>query len=317
MKALTLLLVAVGAAAVSVSAQVKFRSAAEAVRLDVLVTDGRKPIRGLTAKDFDVRDLGAAQQIRVEPATGAVDVILTLDVSDSLSASRLDALRRAARQVIGLLKPADRIQILTFNHLVTLRSRLGSTREASMAALDGLTSSGGTALRDAVFTALLSVPAPVEDRRTVQLVLSDGDDSSSWLSDAAVRTALRRSPVVVYALAPESASWLAPALELPAILTPGTVSRSRVTYQMSGDRPKGALDAGFLHDAARDTGGRGLYVDDPEATVAAFREVFEEFRQRYVITYSPTAEAKGWHPVAVTVKGRRATVFARSGYFRD
>jgi hypothetical protein len=87
---------------------------------------------------------------------------------------------------------------------------------------------------------------------------------------------------------------------------------------LSPDRVAGALDAGFLRDAARDTGGRGLYVDRPEGTAAAFREVFEEFRQRYVISYSATNEATGWHPVAVTVKGHRgATVFARSGYFKD
>lgn len=319
MKGFVLGLIAV--TAVTLSARQTFRSSAEAVRLDVLVTDGRKPIAGLTAKDFEVRDLGAMQQVRVEPALAAVDVILTLDVSDSLSSTALAALKTAARQVIGLLAPADRIQIVTFNHLVALRSPLDSSRAASLAALDDLVPGGGTALRDAVFTALMSVPAPAEDRRTVQLVLSDGDDSASWLGDEPVRAALRRSPVVVYALAPNAPMFgpvFVPTLPVP---TPNGVRAGRTmspNMEVSIERSGGALDSGFLRDAARDTGGRGLYVDKPEATAAVFRQVLEEFRQRYLVTYTPSSDAKGWHPVAVSVNGHRgATVFARSGYFKD
>jgi VWFA-related protein len=309
-------LAAAGAAAVD--AQERFRSAAEAVRLDVLVTDGRKPIRGLTAADFDVKDSGTPQQIRVEPAAGAVDVILTLDVSDSLSAPGLAALKAAAREVIGLLAPADRIQIITFNHLVTLRSPLDSSRASSLAALDDLAPAGGTALRDAAFAALMSVPAHVEDRRTVQLILSDGDDSASWLSDTAVRTALRRSAVVVYALAPARPSAAQLLATLPAPVPAGSrPTRVNRTFEVMPTGTTG-FPAGFLHDAARDTGGRAVYVDNPEATASMFREVLEEFRERYVITFTPTSDAKGWHPLTVTVKGRRgASVFARRGYYRD
>lgn len=314
------ILICVAAAGVAISAQERFRSAAEAVRLDVLVTDGRKPIRGLTANDFEVRDSGTAQRVRVEPGTGAVDVVLTLDFSGSLSESGLSALKTAAREVIGLLAPADRIQIITFNHLVTLRSPLGSSRAASLAALDDLKPGGGTALYDAAFAALMSVPPPFGDRRTVQLILSDGDDTESWLSGEQVRAALRRSAVVVYALAPSrGVSMVQTRDALPVPAAPGTRPMSRSPAgELVVTGANGVLTSGFLRDAARDTGGRGLYVDRPEATAEVFREVLEEFRQRYVITFTPTSEARGWHPLAVTVKGRRgAAVFARSGYFKD
>lgn len=287
MKALLLscVVVVIAGAALAGAAQT-FRSSAEAVRLDVFVTDGRKPIAGLAANDFDVKDLGALQQVRVEPVSGDIDVILTLDVSGSLSVSALAALKTAARQVIALLVPTDRVQIVTFNHLVSPASRFDNPQAVSLAALDDLKPGGGTALRDAVFASLLSVPPPTEGRRTLQLVLSDGDDSVSWLSADQVLTALRRSSVVVYSLMP--------------------------AY------PQRTLDSNFLRDAARDTGGRTLKVDQPEDTAAVFRQVFDEFRQRYVITYMPANGAKGWHPITVSVKGRRgAAVFARSGYFKD
>jgi hypothetical protein len=49
----------------------------------------------------------------------------------------------------------------------------------------------------------------------------------------------------------------------------------------------------------------------------AFRTIFDEFRQSYVLVYTPTnTPARGWHVISVTVpKIRNATVRARQGYF--
>jgi hypothetical protein len=44
--------------------------------------------------------------------------------------------------------------------------------------------------------------------------------------------------------------------------------------------------------------------------------VLDEFRQRYVVSYSPQGVARGgWHELKVAVKGRRVSVKARAGYF--
>lgn len=41
----------------------RFQSGAVAVRVDVLVTDGKKLVTGLEAADFDVHDQGVAQTV--------------------------------------------------------------------------------------------------------------------------------------------------------------------------------------------------------------------------------------------------------------
>ena len=59
-------------------------------------------------------------------------------------------------------------------------------------------------------------------------------------------------------------------------------------------------------------------VDTPRRSLdlsAAFLKILDEFRQRYLISYSPTGVSKnGWHRLDVRVKGRRVTVKSRAGY---
>ena len=49
--------------------QALFHSAVSVVRLDVLATDGRRPLTGLTAADFEVRDNGRGVPVDIEPRT--------------------------------------------------------------------------------------------------------------------------------------------------------------------------------------------------------------------------------------------------------
>ena len=62
-----------------------FRSAAEAVRVDALVTDGHKPIGGLTPADFDLRDSGVAQAIDVAQIVMPFSMLMVLDISSSMT----------------------------------------------------------------------------------------------------------------------------------------------------------------------------------------------------------------------------------------
>lgn len=48
-----------------------------------------------------------------------------------------------------------------------------------------------------------------------------------------------------------------------------------------------------------------------------FVEVVNEFRNRYVLTYSPRGvDAGGWHPLEVRLTRRAGKVTARKGYLR-
>jgi hypothetical protein len=83
-----------------------------------------------------------------------------------------------------------------------------------------------------------------------------------------------------------------------------------VAYAVSTGRAKPE----FLRDLTSFTGGRLFEVEKTANLSAIFLNVLQEFRQRYLLSYTPRGVAKdGWHRLDVRVK-RRASVKARPGY---
>lgn len=63
------------------------------------------------------------------------------------------------------------------------------------------------------------------------------------------------------------------------------------------------------------TGGSIYKLDSTRDIGATFVRILEEFRHRYLVSYTPRGVSKeGWHRLDVRVKGTRATVKARPGY---
>ena len=74
-----------GAVTISVDAQ-RFRSGTIGVRVDVLVTDGGRLVRGLAADDFELRDDGVVQAVsEVELEQIPLNLILVFDTSGSVA----------------------------------------------------------------------------------------------------------------------------------------------------------------------------------------------------------------------------------------
>ena len=120
MKALAGVIVCVASLAAQ---EPRFRTTVEAVRVDALVLDGDRPVGGLGARDFELRDSGVVQQI---DAIGLEDeplrIMLALDTSFSVHGEPLEHLRDAAGGVIQLMRPGDRAAVLTFRSEVDLAS---------------------------------------------------------------------------------------------------------------------------------------------------------------------------------------------------
>jgi hypothetical protein len=77
----------------------------------------------------------------------------------------------------------------------------------------------------------------------------------------------------------------------------------------------GPAKAEFLRDLTSFSGGRLFEMDKTANLSATFVSILEEFRHRYLVSYTPRGVSKeGWHRLEVRVKGRRATIKARPGY---
>ena len=256
-----------------------FSSKVEAVRVDVLVTEDGKPVRGLRAADFEVLDNGVRQTIEFASAEQLpLNVVFTFDLSDSIVGERLANLREASRAVLDGLLKGDQAAFVAFNDAVLVGPGLTTDAGLVRAAIDRAEPTGNTSLVDAAFAGMMLAEADVG--RGLVIVFSDGLDTSSWLGPKAVLDVAKRSDAVVYAV------------------SAGQARRAE-----------------FLGDLAEQTGGRLFKIESTRSLSAVFLEVLDEFRQRYLVSYSPTGvPQEGWHQLTVRVKGRSATVRARPGY---
>jgi VWFA-related protein len=282
-----------------------FRTRTAGVRIDVLVTDGDRPVPNLTAADFELTDSGVAQQVDVTSLRDLpVDVIIVLDTSSSLRDDGLRHLLRATDTLLGSLRESDRAALVTFSRVVMMRSALTPTHERVREMLRGLKAEGTTSVIDATYAATTLQTEKQRDRSALLLVFSDGVDTASWLRPEAVLQTVRRSSVVPYAIVVgEAASVMIP--DVPAAADPARPPEPR--------EPLDATDS-FLRDLVVTGGGLFMPAADTRQLDRRFAEALDNFRQRYVLTYTPQGvDAGGWHPVTVKVKGGHK-VQARPGY---
>jgi Ca-activated chloride channel homolog len=264
---------------VAVSQQPVFSSRAEVVRVDVLVLKDGRPMRNLAAADFEIKDNGVLQQVELLSAEALpLNVVLALDHSDSLTGTGLRDLQNAGRALIDGLTDRDGAALVTFGSAVTAASSLTRDLNAVRSALDRPASGGLTALIDGCFAGLMLGAS--ELGRSLLLVFSDGLDTSSWLTADAVLGSAKRADVVTYGV-------------------------------VAGDKPRQS----FLRDLTEATGGDVIQVGGTKDVGNTFLRLLDEYRQRYLLSYTPTGVARnGWHRIDVRVKQRNVTVRARPGY---
>jgi von Willebrand factor type A domain len=181
-----------------------FRAAVDTVVLDVAVSRGGAPVRGLTAKHFTIVDNGTQRPAaQVFHDAVPLNLVLCFDTSSSLGAGGLERLRDAADGLLQSLRPDDRVGLVTFAEAVDVRVLPTTRHDDVRTALRLLTSQGPTAWRDALFVASQLVQ-PTSNARAVVLLLTDGADTSSWMRDAQIVDVMGRTGVVVHGIALEN-----------------------------------------------------------------------------------------------------------------
>jgi len=298
---------ALGLLALSADGPQVFRTAVDGVRVDVLVSENRRSVRGLTAANFVLRDRGVVQVIdSVSFEDVPVSVMLVLDTSSSVRGTALTHLRQAASAVVDRLTPADRAALMTFNGAVSLDCDWTSDRRRLQDAIGRVDAGGATALHDAAYAALmLRDPSP---GRPLVLVFSDAADTASWLPGARVIELVQRHDAVVYGVTLRGAETRP--LGYLADFTSGIQAHLE-------NVAAGAFKESFIERLAGESGGSVFLAEESGELRAAFERIVAEFRSRYVITYMPRGvEAAGWHPLQVSLKGRSGRVTARRGYLR-
>jgi VWFA-related protein len=266
-----------------------FSSGVEVVRVDVSVLRDGKLVEGLQASDFEVRDNGVLQAVEIvgDPrgTTGGVskpvDVVLALDVSDSVNGEPLKQLKAAAHALVDVLRPEDSFSLLTFSSRVRLTVSPADSRARAHEVIEATQAQLTTSLYDAAFAAVATADA--SRGRPLALVLSDGKDHGSWLEPERVLRAAEGSELVVDVV---------------------------FTRQADGEQD-------FLRGLAATTGGEEWRADYGQLRDVLLKAL-EEFRSRYTLRYERQGVRRaGWHEFGVRVRRPGVKVRARSGYAEE
>ncbi len=327
--------------------QPTFTASTDVVMVDVSVRKGGKQVTGLTAVDFELRDNGVRQEVEtVESQAVPIDLSILIDVSgnpdrpwvnlplESQVAAEVD---KRARQLTKLLRSGDRVRLFA---LSTYIQQLWPLQAANLQpATQHLDFDGMPSLYDSLLALLLQ---PVEpSRRHVVIAETKGLDSVSVTTAADLREVAAHSDsqahfVMMERKADEEATVRVfqgrfmdlsrPAYRFWVPARHRLFSLSPLPVGGFIDQPGGltapqhdlSLDGRAIKDGADATGG-GLYQTEglAEPTLFnTFEKAFENFRQSYILRYSPRGVTRpGWHDITVTVpRDKSVQIKARSGY---
>jgi VWFA-related protein len=180
----------------------RFRSSVELINVNATVTDARgRFVTGLRKEDFQVFQDGQLQTItHFDNERVPVSLGILLDTSGSMHGERIAAARRALdRFLFELLGRDDEVFLMKFDTRPQLVQGWTKDRRLVADALARIRPSGGTSLYDGVAAALPLVQEGLH-RKKALLIVSDGNDTTSSLTLAALQPIVRQSEVLIYAI---------------------------------------------------------------------------------------------------------------------
>jgi len=228
--------------------------------------------RPLRPADLRVRENGVEQTVRdVKIERPPAHFAFVVDRSLSMNDGKLQAALHAIESELRQLRAGDTASLVTFNHHVAKARPIAAGQPLFTS---DLVPSGGTSLRDAL--------ASVASRaRTYAIVITDGGDRTSELSDDAALRKISGTKTVVNAI-------------------------------VLGDS-----HTRFLDRAASNTGGTVVAATKTSVTTALAR-LLTDINSRYLVVYQSKSTSPGWR--SIEVKPRRSGVTiasARKGYFAE
>lgn len=313
------------------SPQQTFRAGTDVVMVDVSVTAGGRVVAGLGPADFVLTDNGVRQQIdSVESTALPIDLTLVVDLSGNPRRpwlARPDpgkvvaSVEKEVQEVTKTLRPADRVRLLAIDRYVQQVWPLQPV--AAQLPIRRVDFDGLGSVYDTLAAALIQPVEPA--RRHVVIARTKGTDTVSAIDARALRAIAERSDALLQLVVMETALGNDSALSMFQSNFMGLAEPTNRPWLphhqrlVASNPPYQVLSDGLTVKSGVETAGGGWHqatgVREPSLT-GTFRETFENFRQGYMLRYTPHGVTRpGWHTIAVTVpKFRDYTVRARRGY---
>ena len=271
-----------------------YRTAVDFVHLPVVVLDrSGRPIGGLVASDFEIREGGEARTVVTfaeGPPGEAVPLHLglMLDKSESMELDR-DLSAAAAVRFVEAMSEARDVTFVEFGADV----RMGRYEPASYLQLFSRIRETALAHQTALYDALgrYVETATARPGQHILLVHTDGGDSGRGLNASDVRDLLRLGNVIVYV----------------------------VGYLDNQGPNERVRQRAVLTQLARETGGEAFFASNSKDVDRIYADIRAEIAARYTLGYVPAAPDRDARFRRVEVRLRHARsdgarVRSRSGY---
>lgn len=256
----------------------------EVVQVTATVTDDQgRFVKGLARNQFRVKEDGVTQRLTAFAGENIpLEIVVAVDVSHSMTES-MPTLKAAVRTFLTALRPADQVTLLAFNDNIFTLARRATEPALRVRAVDRLAPWGGTALFDAMLTALNTVGKQPGRRSLV--VFSDGEDQNSVATLKRVETRLETSDATIYTIG-------------------------------LGKSVKDKALAQVLARMSQMSGGRSFLIDDIEELDKVFADIVEELSNQYLLSYGSSNDARDgtWRKIAVELPELKHQVRHRQGY---
>jgi Ca-activated chloride channel family protein len=271
------------------------RTSVNLVMVPVSITDGlHRPVVGLESDNFQLFEGKKVQEIKnFSSEDTPVSVGILVDTSGSMS-YKLERAREAVVQFCEAANPQDEFFLITFADSPQLVTDFTNSAEQIENDLLTSRSKGQTSLLDAIYMGVGKMREARYARKAL-LILSDGGDNHSRYTEKDVKSALRESDVMVFAV--------------------GTYERYVATQEE-------LLGPSLLNVVAGITGGQAFTITNAGELPAVTRNIGTQLRHQYLLAYQPpAAERDGkWHKINVKLRLPKKLnillhVNARAGYY--
>ena len=274
-----------------------FSSTVDVVNLNVSVSDGRdRHVTGLAAGDFKIFEDGVPQQLTLFTQE-QLPISLAILVDSSLSMQpNLPAVRTAAMRLVRALGAHDQAEIIQFNHKFTVLQDFTNEQGKLETAIRGITADGATGVYNALYFTLKDPRfrrAADDMTRQAVVILSDGEDTSSLVSDDQVLELAKKGNVTIFAIS----------LRPPRTSTFDTEAPDRAAF--------------FLTALARETGGRSYFPAGLAQIDGVYDKIADELRTQYALGYvssNPRLDGK-WRRIAIETNQGNLMLRHKQGYY--
>lgn len=276
-----------------------FGSSIEIINLTVTVTDAQgRLIAGLDREAFSVYEDGVKQELALfNKDRLPLSVVLLMDASASMD-DKVGAAKSAAKRFVSTLVPEDRAKVVSFNNRIDVLQDFTNDKPALTAGIDRLLPAGSTALHNAFYISIKDLQkeklAGAGARRQAIILLSDGENTSSIVTDEQVIDLARKAEISIYSI--------------------------RLTSDYEGDKGRAAFSQAthLLTVLARETGGQAFFPAQIQELDSVYDRIAEEMRTQYSLGYVPTNQKKDgrYRRIVVRVPSRDSVILRyKIGYF--